>query len=319
MKLETERSVPMHSTTSFAPQGKAILANAQFRRFAVFTVVLLIAFSWPLLKLVRFAAHAELYSHILLVPFISGYLWWIKRNEPKPEFRSSASAAMVSFAAAASVLVIYWVAVRKGWQTEIPDTLAATTLSFLLFWLGGAFLFLGTPFLRSIAFPVGFLLFSVPFTMPVRRAIEFFCQHGSAHITYWMLTVAGMPVLKDGTFFQLPGVPLNVARECSGIHASWILFITGVVASYMFLEKPRNRWIFILATIPLGLLRNGFRIFVISELCVHIGPQMIDSPIHRQGGPLFFVLSLIPLFLLLLYLIKRESRKANATDVRTKE
>ena len=39
--------------------------------------------------------------------------------------------------------------------------------------------------------------------------------------------------------------------------------------------------------IPLGILRNGFRIFVIGMLCVHIGPYMINSKIHRQGGPSF--------------------------------
>jgi exosortase/archaeosortase family protein len=71
--------------------------------------------------------------------------------------------------------------------------------------------------------------------------------------------------------------------------------------------------------IPLGLLRNGFRVWVIGELCVRIGPQMIDSPIHHRGGPVFFVLSLVPLFLLLLYLSKCELRKEQAMTVRPKE
>ena len=60
--------------------------------------------------------------------------------------------------------------------------------------------------------------------------------------------------------------------------------------------------------IPLGILRNGFRVFVIGQLCVHIGPYMINSRIHHQGGPLFFALSLVPLFLLLLWLRRRERR-----------
>ena len=58
--------------------------------------------------------------------------------------------------------------------------------------------------------------------------------------------------------------------------------------------------------IPLGLLRNGLRILVISLLCVHIGPEMINSPIHRRGGPIFFVASLIPLFVMLWWLRQRE-------------
>jgi exosortase/archaeosortase family protein len=60
------------------------------------------------------------------------------------------------------------------------------------------------------------------------------------------------------------------------------------------------------AVIPLGLLRNGFRILVISLLCVHIGPEMINSVIHRRGGPFFFAASLIPLFLLLWWLRRGE-------------
>ena len=47
-------------------------------------------------------------------------------------------------------------------------------------------------------------------------------------------------------------------------------------------------------------------ILVIGLLCVHIGPHMIDSPIHHRGGPLFFALSLVPLFLLLWWLRRQE-------------
>jgi len=54
--------------------------------------------------------------------------------------------------------------------------------------------------------------------------------------------------------------------------------------------------------IPLAILRNGFRILVIGLLCVNIGPQMIHSLIHRRSGPVFFVLSLIPFFLVLWWL-----------------
>jgi hypothetical protein len=45
---------------------------------------------------------------------------------------------------------------------------------------------------------------------------------------------------------------------------------------------------------------------VLGELCVHVNPGMIDSPIHHHGGPLFFILSLGPFFLLLYYLRKTE-------------
>jgi len=63
--------------------------------------------------------------------------------------------------------------------------------------------------------------------------------------------------------------------------------------------------------IPLALLRNGFRVFVLGQLCIHISPRMIDSPIHHRGGPIFFVLSLVPFFLLL-WLLKRSEKPSGA-------
>ena len=85
-----------------------------------------------------------------------------------------------------------------------------------------------------------------------------------------------------------------------------MLLIVSVVTGYLFLRSPLKRTLLTLAVIPLALLRNGFRIFVIGELCVHVGPEMLDSPVHHRGGPIFFALSLIPLFLLLRFLMKRE-------------
>jgi len=36
---------------------------------------------------------------------------------------------------------------------------------------------------------------------------------------------------------------------------------------------------------------------------------MIDSPIHHHGGPIFFILSLIPLYLLLLWLRRSDAHR----------
>jgi exosortase/archaeosortase family protein len=74
----------------------------------------------------------------------------------------------------------------------------------------------------------------------------------------------------------------------------------------MFLRQPWRRAALCLVVIPLALARNGLRIFVIGELCVHVGPHMIDSPIHHHGGPLFFAISLVPFFLWLYFLKKTE-------------
>ena len=125
-------------------------------------------------------------------------------------------------------------------------------------------------------------------------------------MSYPHLTPAHALLLREGTVFALPGIVVRVAQECSGIRSSWVLFITSILSANLFLRTNWKRVVLVALVIPLGILRNGFRVWVIGMLCVRFGPHMIDSPIHHQGGPLFFILSLVPLFILIVFLRRSE-------------
>ena len=214
-----------------------------------------------------------------------------------------------------AALGAYWQAVRSGWKPPIEDYLATMVLSFLSLLIGGACLCLGKQTLRVVAFPAAFLVFMVPFPVFLREGIESFFQHGSAEAAQALFTLSGTSFFRQDMSFQLPGFSLQVAPECSGIHSSLVLFITSLLAGHLFLKSPWKRAVLTLAVIPLALLRNGFRIVTIGELCVHVSPDMINSYIHRRGGPIFFVLSLVPFFLLLLVLRKLDGRKRRKAAV----
>jgi exosortase/archaeosortase family protein len=87
-----------------------------------------------------------------------------------------------------------------------------------------------------------------------------------------------------------------------------VLFITSLLAANVLLKTTWRRILLVAFVIPLGILRNGFRILVIGLLCVHVSPDMIHSPIHHKGGPIFFALSLVPLSLLVWWLRRQEQR-----------
>jgi exosortase C (VPDSG-CTERM-specific) len=281
---------------------------------AALAVVLSFCFGAQLSQLVRCASHSDLYSHILLVPFISGYLIWLKRRDLALDSDRAPKWAVIPLLLGIALLAAYGWAARSGWKPRPDDYLALMTLSFLLFLWGGGFLFLGLQTLRRVAFPAAFLIFMAPFPVVLRQAIETFFQHGSAEAADLLFAVSGMPVLRQGTEFHLPGFALEVAPQCSGIHSSLVLFITSWLAGYFFLKSPWRRAVLALAVIPLALARNGLRIVAIGQLCVHVSPDMIHSWIHRHGGPLFFALSLIPFFLLLHLLRRSESRKRSKAN-----
>jgi exosortase C (VPDSG-CTERM-specific) len=302
----------MAAGDSFVPTWRA------FKAFLVFALLLAVVFCRPLWELLKFAPHKELYSHILLIPFVSAYLGWIKRNDPVPVSRPNRPLAVVPLMLAAAVLGLYQFGLRSGWTFKTADYLAVMTLAFLCFLLAGAFVFVQRGYLKSITFPIAFLIFCVPFPTFLQDWIEAFFQHGSAHVAYAMLELARMPVLKIGTFFQLPDFQMDVQPECSGIHSSLVLFITSLVGAYLFLKTPARRWIFVLSIVPLALLRNGFRVFTLGEIGVRFYPQVLNSWFHHHGGWIFFLLSLVPLFLLLRYLMKSEARKRETSTLSAK-
>jgi exosortase C (VPDSG-CTERM-specific) len=275
---------------------------------------LALAFSLPLYQLVRFALQNDLYSHVILIPFISLYLVWIKRKTLPPPSAPARSWAILLLAAGAGLLAWRGGLALGGAALATDDSLALTTLSFVLLFGGVCGWFLGRQTLRAMLFPLGFLVFMVPFPVALRTSLETFLQHGSAATAYAFFKLSGMPVFREGMFIQLPGFSLEVAPQCSGIHSSLALFITSLLASHLFLRTPWKQATLAAAVIPLALLRNGLRIFTIGTLCVRIGPEMINSYIHRHGGPVFFVLSLVPFVLLLLLLAKSDRPASRAPE-----
>jgi exosortase C (VPDSG-CTERM-specific) len=283
----------------------------QLQRLAMAIVFLLACFGWPLFRLAVFAAHSELFSYILLVPVISVYLIWSSRKPLNFAVRPCWPGAVAGFIAGAAILAAYWLGRRAGGALAGQDYLALMTLSFLCCLWGTCLAIMGLDLMGQVAFPVGFLLFMVPLPVGLLANIDTFLQHTSAATAEAFFQLIGEPVMHNGLDMHLSGFSLTVAPECSGIHSTMVLLITSVLSAHLFLKRFWTQSALVLAVIPLAIIRNGFRIFVIGELCVHVSPEMINSPIHRKGGPIFFALSLIPFVLWLLFLRKRDSGAAN--------
>lgn len=280
--------------------------SRRFRNFCFFLLVLSTLFIKPLLSLTTLAAVSQLHSHILLIPFISAYLIYLRLDRltelSPPSIGWSIPCALLGLFA----LVLGAVIPRLSWSINPSDHLTLTVLAFVCLVAAGGCLILGRAWMRSLAFPFVFLIFLVPLPDQVVFWLETGSKLASAEAANLFFNISGTPILRDGAVFQLPGIVIEVAQECSGIRSSLVLFITSLLVAHLFLETTWRRVALVAFVIPLGILRNGFRILVIGLLCVHYGPEMINSIIHKKGGPLFFAISLIPLFLLLLWLRRGE-------------
>jgi exosortase C (VPDSG-CTERM-specific) len=273
-----------------------------------FVIVMLAVFGRPLWELMNYAAGSELCSYILLIPFVSAYLLYLRRNQLPKKSVADLPLAIVFLTVGVSVLALtFWLDFAGPAPVE-NDRLVLLTLSFLCCLAAGGFFFLGRDWMRAATFPLAYLIFMVPMPDAMANTLETASKYASAEVANALFHLAGTPFLRAGLIFQLPNITIEVAQECSGIRSSWVLLMTSILAANLFLKTPWRRVVLVALIIPLGILRNGFRILVIGLLCVNVGPQMIHSVIHRRGGPLFFVLSLIPFFVVLWWLRRGEIR-----------
>lgn len=262
-----------------------------------------LVFLEPLTALFAYAATSELLSYIPLVPIVTIFLLYLRRGALVVERQSSVGWAvglgLVSAAAVVASLVL-------DGRVSANDRLVLTTFAYVAMVVAGGFLCLGARWMAAAAFPVGFLFFLVPLPDAAVRVIENVSVLGSAEVSAWLFRVTGTPLVRDGATFIIPGIALEIARECSGINSSWVLFIVSLVASNLFLTSTWSRAVLVAVVVPLAIIRNSVRILTIGLLCVHVGPHMISSVIHRSGGPVFFALSLVPFFLVLSWLRRAE-------------
>jgi len=272
--------------------------NKRFVGWCLYLVILCGAFALPLRAFVTYARNSDVHSYGLLIPFVTAYLIYIRWKQLSRELSSAWGYALLLTATGTGALL----ASLRFTELGQNDYMTLIALSFVCFAIAGAFLFLGGKWAYSAMFPLFFLAFMIPLPEAAVDFLENASKEASAEVANWLFLISGTPVLRAGTVFQLPGITIEVAKECSGIRSSLVLVITSLLAANMFLHTTWRRALLVCAVIPLGLLRNGLRILVISLLCVHIGPQMIHSVIHRRGGPVFFVASLVPLFVVLWWL-----------------
>lgn len=126
----------------------------------------------------------------------------------------------------------------------------------------------------------------------------------AAHV---LVAGVGVPVSQNGFMLTIPGLTLEVAKECSSIRSSSMLLVTTMVLAQLILRSPWRKGLVMAIAIPLSVVKNGLRIFTIAMLAIRVDPAYLTGRLHRQGGIVFFAIALIGVFVLL-WILQRGER-----------
>lgn len=221
------------------------------------------------------------YSHGPLIPLISGYLVWIKKDIIK-------KIPLLSDKSGFYILIMSVMLHVISVRAEVYFTSAYAMLFSIV---GIVLYFFGRKVFKEVAFPIGYLVFMVPFFQfvinPVSNKLKLF----SAYLAANVIQLMGTAVYREGVILHLSSGSLEVANPCSGIRSIISLLALGTIFAYFSKFSLIKKCLLVLSTIPLAVLGNLFRI-VLSGLLADRGLNVTEGVIHTAFGMVVFVIAL---------------------------
>ncbi len=293
----------MSTTATHALAGN----SRRHAMFVAFIVISSLAFYKTLSAVIRYSlASSDSSSHLVLIPIISFFLLYLERQRifsiTRTSVASGASLALLG-------VLLYWLVNRSALPQEGNWRLCLETLCVVLVWITGFLLCYGFVALRAAAFPLLFLLLMVPLPDVILDRAIYALQSGSAEISYLIFHLVGTPVSRHGFLLSVPGVTIEVAKECSSIRSSIALFITCLLAAHLYLRTAWKKFVFVVLGLLLSVVKNGIRITTLTLLSVYVDRGFLYGRLHRQGGFVFFLLALLILLPVFLWMEKSDKRR----------
>jgi exosortase A len=214
------------------------------------------------------------YNHCFLVIPIALYLYWDRRQDLAGiPARAFPPALLLGLPLAAIWLVSERLGIMEGRQ------LVAISFVEVLF-LG----VLGKRLWWALAGPLLYLYFLVPFgeflTPKLQDVTTWFIRHG--------LDILGIPAYIDGYTIEIPQGAFFVAEACAGLRFLIASVAFGTLYSLLMYRSPVRRGVFMLVSIIVPIIANGFRGIGIVYLGYLLGSAQAAAADHIVYGWLFF-------------------------------
>lgn len=227
------------------------------------------------------------YSHGFLIPVVSGYLLWKKRDELR------AAASQVDYRGLVLVALGMLMFVFANGGAEYFTLRVSFVVSlFGLIW----FLF-GRIVIGKSWFELAFLIFMIPIPYVIYFAATFPMQLLASKITASILNLIGMGAIRQGNIIHIQGYSLEVAEACSGMRSVMALLALGALYAYTTQRRFSGKLILFLSTIPIAVVANVIRVFVTSLLAYTVTEKVTHEPLHSIMGLSVFVIAFILMFL----------------------
>ena len=223
------------------------------------------------------------YGHGFFIPLFSGFVLWRERERwIKSKVEPSNFGLLVMLGGVALLLL-----------GSLAAELFISRVSLLVL-LAGMVLFLaGWKVLRSVSFPLGYLIFMIPIPVIIYNQITFPLQLLASRLATFWLELVQVPVLRDGNILTFSNYSLEVVEACSGIRSLMTLISLAVAYGYLLERRRWVRYLLVVLMVPSAIFSNAVRIMGAGVLAHRFGPSAAEGFLHAFSGWVIFVAALL--------------------------
>lgn len=253
--------------------------SAAWVSFFVASALIAFAFHEPIAHLVRIWDSQEEYSFGYIIPFLSLFLIWQRKDQLE---KIPFSGSWIGF----GMILVALAFLAMG---EL-STLGTVSQYALLLAIGGLSLaYTGPRGFRVVLVPIAVLVFMVPLPNYLLREISQALQLLSSQLGVALIRLFDISVYLEGNVIDLGSMKLQVVEACSGLRYLFPLMTLGFIAAYFYQEKFWKRAVLFLSTIPVTVLMNSFRIGLIGITVEYWGKSMAEGLLHDFEGWIIFM------------------------------
>ena len=275
--------MPLSLSLPTAPDGgRGHVWRAPLAMVSV-AVLALFGFYWETVaSMVAIWSRSETFTHGFLILPISLFLVWQRRGElarytPAPDLRPLPLLV---------VLGVLWLLAHYA-SVLVIEQLAMIAMVPVAVWA-----ILGRQVTWALLFPLFFLFFAVPMGEELIPPLMDF----TADFTVAALQLTGIPVFREGTFFEIPSGRWSVVEGCSGVRYLIASVTLGCLYAYLTYRSPLRRGIFVALSFAVPVIANGLRAYMI-VMIAHLSDMRLALGVdHFVYGWVFFGLVMLLLF-----------------------
>jgi exosortase len=240
-------------------------------------------------KLAGGAWQSEQEGHGPFIMIMAAWAAWLQRDKLRSiDLRPAPIAGWITLLLSLLTMAI----------TRSQDLLMVEFATQIPVLLGCILLIGGWAMARIFAFPLAFLVFSIPppgwlldaFTVPLKVWVS--------DVVSNFLYNLGYPVAQNGVIIMIGSYELMVKDACSGMNSIFVLPAIGFFYALEFVpDDPLRKLILILSTVPIAILANIFRVLALVLGAYYLGVDRIEGLFHNATGIALWVFALILFFL----------------------